>query len=78
MKTNLLIVALFYILFTTAQSPTQKKINDLRSLILTEISDSLKIKSYGDLCWYYGNISIDSAFYYGNLALNLSIKTADK
>lgn len=70
---------LFLIFFTiSAYSFSQQKIIDsLTLLIRTPISDSAKIKTYGDLCWYYGNISVDSAFYYGNLALGLSKKTTN-
>ena len=72
MKNYLLVSALFFSLIISSQSAKQQKINELRSLVETEISDSLKIKSYGDLCWYYGSVSIDSAFYFGNLALDVS------
>ncbi len=72
MKNFLLVLALFFSLTIYSQSAKQQKINELRILVNTNISDSLKIKSYSDLCWYYGNISIDSAFYFGNLALDLS------
>ncbi|UMB53233.1 sensor histidine kinase [Lutibacter sp. A64] len=55
---------------------SQQKIIDSLSLLIKEpISDSIRVKAYGDLSWYYGNISIDSAFYYGELALKLSKKT---
>lgn len=75
MKNFFLVSILFISLQITSQSAKQQKINELRSLVKTEISDSLKIKSYGDLCWYYGSVSTDSAFYFGNLALDLSKET---
>jgi len=55
-----------------------KIIDSLKLLIQTPISDSLKVKVLGDLSWYYGSISIDSAFHYGDLALELSLKTNNK
>ncbi|MCL7755050.1 sensor histidine kinase [Polaribacter sp. Z022] len=53
----------------------QKQINTLKEKLKGEnISDSLKIKIFGDLGWYYGNINTDSAFYYTKKGLNLSFK----
>jgi signal transduction histidine kinase len=52
-----------------------KIIDSLKQVISTNPSDSIKIKVYGDLCWYYGRVSNDSAFHYGDLALKLSKKT---
>ncbi|MCF8274612.1 MAG: sensor histidine kinase [Flavobacteriaceae bacterium] len=52
-----------------------KIIDSLKHIVSKNPSDSLKIKAYSDLCWYYRNISIDSALSYGNLALKLSEKS---
>ncbi|WP_298554059.1 sensor histidine kinase [uncultured Algibacter sp.] len=52
-----------------------KIIDSLKLVIESKPNDSIKIKTYSDLCWYYGRVSNDSAFHYGNLALKLSQKT---
>jgi signal transduction histidine kinase len=72
MKNSLLIILL---LIGFSGYGQQKIIDSISLLLKTPISDSIKVKVYGDLSWYYGNISIDSAFHYGELALNLSKKT---
>ena len=72
MKIKLLFCSFFFCFIGFSQ---QKIIDSISLLIKTPINDSLKIKAYGDLCWYYGNVSIDSAFHYGELALDLSKKT---
>ncbi len=60
-----------------AQS-NQKKIDSLKSFISANPKDSLKVKAYSDLCWYYRGLDTDSAFFYGNKALNLSKKIKSK
>lgn len=67
-----LIVALF---FGTTSFGQTKIIDSLTTLSKTKISDSLRVKVYGDLCWYYSTVSTDSSFYYGGLALELSKET---
>lgn len=57
-----------------SQAPL-KIIDSLKQVVLSNPSDSLKIKIYSDLCWYYRNVSRDSAFVYGNMALKLSQQT---
>ena len=52
-----------------------KIIDSLKQVVSANPTDSTKVKAYGDLCWYYRNVSIDSAFHYGNLALELSKKS---
>jgi signal transduction histidine kinase len=54
----------------------QKQIDALKKELKKPlISDSLKIKYWGDLGWYYSSFSSDSAFKYNKLALALSKKT---
>ncbi|WP_299526898.1 sensor histidine kinase [uncultured Lutibacter sp.] len=72
---KLKLTILFLILSLSIIGAQNKIIDSLKALVKTEITDSLKIKAYGDLCWYYSGISTDSAFYYGNVALDLSKKT---
>ena len=72
---KLKLTILFSILSLSIVSAQNKIIDSLKALVKTEITDSLKIKAYGDLCWYYSSISTDSAFYFGNIALDLSKKT---
>ena len=72
MKKHLL---LFFLLSAFSISGQQKIIDSISLLIKTPISDSVRVKAYGDLSWYYGNVNIDSAFHYGELALALSKKT---
>ena len=72
---KLKLTILFSVFFVSIACAQSKIIDSLKILIKTEKSDSLKIKAYGDLCWYYSGISTDSAFYFGNIALDLSKKT---
>jgi signal transduction histidine kinase len=67
-----ILLSIINLSLTLAQN---KVIDSLKAIVKTEITDSLKIKAYGDLCWYYSGISTDSAFYFGNIALDLSKKT---
>lgn len=56
-----------------------KQINQLKKQLEKEnLTDSTKIKLYGDLGWYYSNVSIDSAFKYSRKALDLSKKSNNR
>ncbi|WP_372936808.1 tetratricopeptide repeat protein [Seonamhaeicola sp.] len=78
MKRKLLsLTFLLVVSFCTSQD-NSKIIDSLKKIIKSKPSDSLKIKAYGDLCWYYRTISSDSAFKYGKLALKLSKKNNNK
>ncbi|MFY0602892.1 MAG: sensor histidine kinase [Flavobacteriaceae bacterium] len=69
----LLIFIVFFSLHKTFSQ--QQQIDKIKAqLTNTNPNDSLKIKMYGDLGWYYSNISIDSAFKYSKIALRLSQK----
>jgi signal transduction histidine kinase len=68
-------ICIILVLIVGKSHSQQKLIDSLKALVKTNITDSVKIKAYGDLCWYYSGISTDSAFYYGNIALDLSKKT---
>lgn len=71
-------LAIFLILNLNCFSQnTLKIIDSLKQVVLSNPPDSLKIKIYSDLCWYYRNISTDSAFTYGNITLKLSKQTND-
>tara|TARA_R110001632_G_scaffold71817_1_gene166367 strand:+ start:3149 stop:5095 length:1947 start_codon:yes stop_codon:yes gene_type:complete len=60
-------------LFISTIAIGQKQINQIKEKLKNiELSDSVKIKLYGDLGWYYSNISTDSAFKYSKIALTLS------
>jgi signal transduction histidine kinase len=73
-KSFLMILILF--LFATVSFTQEKQINDLKELLKNEsLSDSIKIKYFGDLGWYFSSFSSDSAFKYSKLALKLSNKT---
>ncbi|GAA4892997.1 hypothetical protein GCM10023311_16810 [Flaviramulus aquimarinus] len=71
------IIFVFFSLYGFSQNPL-KLIDSLKLVIASKPQDSIKIKAYSDLCWYYRNISTDSAFAYGNLALKLSKSTQNK
>ncbi|TYB75805.1 tetratricopeptide repeat-containing sensor histidine kinase [Bizionia myxarmorum] len=73
-KLLLITLGLFINLFAFSQTPI-KIIDSLKQVISQNPPDSLKIKAYSDLCWYYGKVETDSAFAYGNLALKLSKST---
>lgn len=78
MKKKLLSLT-FLLLISFCFSQNHSKIIDsLKTVIFNKPSDSIKIKAYGDLCWYYRSVSIDSAFKYGNLALKLSKETSNQ
>tara|TARA_R110002073_G_scaffold108336_3_gene243385 strand:+ start:57397 stop:59343 length:1947 start_codon:yes stop_codon:yes gene_type:complete len=65
--------ALLFFLFISISVLGQKQIDQIKEQLKdTKLSDSTKIKLYGDLGWYYSNISIDSAFKYSKVALKLS------
>lgn len=54
----------------------QEKINQLKKTLGNDnLTDSAKIKVFGDLGWYYGNINVDSSFFFTNKGLELSLKT---
>lgn len=79
MVKKLLCIVFFFCSNLIAFSQDALKIIDsLKQVISKNPSDSLKIKAYGDLCWYYRDVSVDSAFHYGNLALQHSVKTNNK
>ncbi|WP_299549376.1 sensor histidine kinase [Seonamhaeicola sp.] len=73
-------LSLTFLLLITYCFPqdNSKIIDSLKKVIYNKPSDSVKIKAYGDLCWYYRTISVDSAFKYGNLALKLSKETNNR
>jgi signal transduction histidine kinase len=64
-----------FILCFTHGYGQQQIIDSLKQVISNQPADSVRIKAYSDLCWYYRTISLDSAFVYGNRALDLSVKT---
>ncbi|TYA52649.1 tetratricopeptide repeat-containing sensor histidine kinase [Formosa maritima] len=76
-KLLLILISLFLSSYGFSQNPV-KIIDSLKIELSKNPSDSLKIKVYSDLCWYYRTISTDSAFTYGNLALKLSQKTNNR
>ncbi len=78
MKNKFVFIVFMLFCFCSFSQDTKKIIDSLKQVIYSNPKDSIKIKSYSDLCWYYRNISIDSAFVYGNLALNLSKNTHNK
>lgn len=77
MKDKILFVVFVLISFCCVSQDSIKIIDSLKQVVFSNPKDSIKIKSYSDLCWYYRNISIDSAFVYGNLALSLSKETGN-
>ena len=56
----------------------QAIIDSLKISLSKNPTDSIRIKTYSDLCWYYRNVSVDSAFVYGKKALDLSEKTKNE
>ncbi|OSY86906.1 hypothetical protein WH52_14070 [Tenacibaculum holothuriorum] len=72
---QLLLLLFLHSYFSHSQSLNEKIIQIKNNLSNPNTTDSLKIKLYSDLCWYYGSLNKDSASYYGNLALSLSQKT---
>lgn len=69
----------FYLVTTNGFCQNSSKIIDsLKQVVQSKPSDSIKIKTFSDLCWYYRSVSTDSAFAYGNRALNLAKKTQNK
>ncbi len=76
---NKFISTLFVLLSFYSFSQDQAKVIDsLKQIIKLKPNDSIKVKVYSDLCWYYRNTSTDSAFYYGGLALGISQKNKNK
>ena len=63
----------------TTISMGQNQIDQIKEKLKNSpLSDSTKIKLYGDLGWYYSNVSIDSAFKYSKIALKLSKDTQNE
>ncbi|GGD12747.1 tetratricopeptide repeat-containing sensor histidine kinase [Hyunsoonleella pacifica] len=75
MKHRFLSIILTILSFYCSSQNNLKIIDSLKLVIESKPNDSIKIKTYSDLCWYYGRVSNDSALYYGNLALELSKNT---
>ncbi|APY10241.1 hypothetical protein BWZ22_02870 [Seonamhaeicola sp. S2-3] len=78
MKRKLLSLTFLLVVSFCSSQDNTKIIDSLKKIIANKPSDSLKIKAYGDLCWYYRSISSDSAFKYGALALKISKETHSK
>ncbi|TBN00869.1 tetratricopeptide repeat protein [Hyunsoonleella flava] len=78
MKNKLLFILCFLTFISCFSQQNLKLIDSLKQFLKTNPNDSVKIKTYSDLCWYYGRVSNDSAFHYGTLALDLSKKTNNK
>ncbi|UKM64814.1 sensor histidine kinase [Flavobacteriaceae bacterium GSB9] len=60
-----------------SQSP-KKHIDSLKQVLASNPKDSIRVKSYSDLCWYYRTVSADSAFAYGKKALSLAKQTKNE
>lgn len=73
-KKLLFVIILAFNLYGFSQK-NLKIIDSLKQVIQSKPSDSIKIKTFSDLCWYYRSVSTDSAFTYGNRALSLAKKT---
>ncbi|WP_406684620.1 sensor histidine kinase [Seonamhaeicola sp. MEBiC1930] len=78
MKRKLLSLTFLMLASYCFPQDNSKIIDSLKQVIYSKPSDSIKIKAYSDLCWYYRTISKDSAFKYGNLTLQLSKETNNK
>ncbi|WP_298237916.1 tetratricopeptide repeat-containing sensor histidine kinase [uncultured Algibacter sp.] len=78
MYKGFLSILLFVFSFCCFSQNKLKIIDSLKLVIAKNPSDSIRINAYSDICWYYRNISIDSAFAYGDLALQLSKKINNK
>jgi signal transduction histidine kinase len=76
-KLLLLIIVILVNLNGYSQSPL-KIIDSLKIELTKNLSDSIRTKTFSDLCWYYRTVSSDSAFVYGNLALKLSKETKNE
>lgn len=60
------------------QNQSKFLIDSLKKELTKKPKDSIKVKIFCDLCWYYRGVSPDSAFAYGNEALKLSLQTENK
>lgn len=78
MKKLLLLIIVLQLNFNGFSQNPIKIIDSLKIELSKNPSDSIKVKAYSDLCWYYRAISMDSAFFYGNKALKLSQDTKNK
>ena len=78
MKGMFSLLLFFALSFASFSQNNLQIIDSLKQIVSKNPHDSLKIKAYSDLCWYYRDVSIDTAFIYGNKALNLSKKTKNK
>lgn len=79
MKRILLLFPLYLFFLCFSVQGQQSQINTIKEQLKAKnLTDSLKIKLYGDLGWYYSNVSIDSAFKYSKKALRLSKLTENQ
>lgn len=69
---NILLVCFLLSASTIIAQTPHKAIENLKEVLSSSPSDSIKIKTLGDLCWYYRSVNSDSAFAYGQKALKLS------
>lgn len=76
-KKTFFLVAVVLLTFQYANSQ-EAIIDSLKITLFKNPSDSIRVKTYSDLCWYYRNVSVDSAFVYGKKALVLSEKTKNE
>lgn len=56
---------------------SSKVIDSLKKELIKVNGEKNKAKIYGDLTWYYSQISTDSALVYGDKAMSLAIKIGD-
>ncbi|MCV6628866.1 MAG: tetratricopeptide repeat protein [Flavobacteriaceae bacterium] len=56
----------------------EQQMDSLKALLQEDISDSVRVQTYSDLCNYFGKIAQDSALKYGRLAIKLATRTQNQ
>ncbi|PQJ11856.1 hypothetical protein CJD36_008665 [Flavipsychrobacter stenotrophus] len=73
MKTSKVLKILLFWVFIISCPALGQDVNELRSTIQQNKSDSQTITAYGKLIKYYKSVNIDSAYYYGEKGLQVMV-----
>ncbi len=75
---TLLLLTLLCCANAYAQNPLLDKIEELKTELNKDVSQTEKARIYGDLSWYYNSVNLDSAFHYGARALEMARALGDR
>lgn len=61
-----------------AQRTAEQHIDSLKEMLGAALSKADQARIYGDLCWFYNTVSLDSAFHYGSRSLEIAEEIQDR